>query len=94
MRTREKGYDDYGLKPDEVAAAKLACRSPDIDTRSRLFYACMAAKPEIALDLAMSLAYNLSFERITANHEIYTVRDDFYGYRRKALWLFWKGADE
>lgn len=88
VRTREKGYTDYGFSPGEEREIKNACRQPGFKTLTMLILACHKACPELALIIAFSLRYGLSYDKICYVYDIPLKRDSFYGYRRKALYHF------
>lgn len=92
MRTRLKGYEDYGITEEGAKAIMARCKSPE--AFHALIEAAEKANPEICIPLAYSLAYGVSYERLYAWSDIPYSAVDFYGYRRKTLWLLKNKLDE
>ena len=86
MRTRDKSYSDYGLSKHEVKYLLKLCK--DLSLRSSLNESAKEVYPEIALELANSLAFGWSWESMNAKNYIPIDENSFYGYRRKTLWIF------
>lgn len=89
MKTRETSYEDYQISPQEKDVLLKKCRYGDKKTELQLFLAAQESCEEIAAELFLSLRRNVSFERLEmAGATISYNKGDFYGYRRKALFLF------
>lgn len=86
MRTREKGYSDYGISDAEVK--ELIQKSRTAAGRSLMQKAAFQANPELAEDLIYSIVNDLSYDRICIIRDIPAKKDDFYAYRRKAMSIF------
>ena len=88
MRTREKGYKDYGLTQEEVKKILEWCKKPSFEENVLLLECAKKAHEYIFNDIYFSLVKGLSYEKI--DHKTYQAcyKGDFYGYRRKTLALF------
>lgn len=91
MRTREKGYEDYGLTPDVVEQLKTMCaRRNDPEIFKAVYDAAYESNPAIADELAYSLRRGVSVNRFDVPY----ADTDFYGYRRLALAIFKRIVEE
>jgi hypothetical protein len=88
MRTREKGFFEYGFQPGEEKEIKALCRKRDFKTVTTLLLAAYKAYPELAYALAFSLHYGVSYRRVCEICNLPILQEDFYGYRRKTLFYF------
>lgn len=88
IRTREMGYDDYGLGPGEDKRLKKYCTSPDFDDHMLLLNSALGANKYLASDLYYSIAKGLSYEDMDRTCYIPISKGDFYGYQRKTLYIF------
>lgn len=95
MRTRDKGYDDYGLTKERVAELKALCKTKDAQIMQLLHLAAYAANPSLAEDLVYSLAEGASYEHLWYIRNVYIPKADFYGHRRKTIYILDRliGAD-
>lgn len=87
MRTRNKRYEDYGLSQTEAKAIMRHCRGKNFKEYRLLSEACVLSNPDICGYLAFSLLNGVSYDRMLY---VPIGRDDFYGYRRKAIAFLWK----
>ena len=80
-------HSDYGLtKEDEVLLYNL-CTAKHKDIRRLVHTACEEANPQLAPYLEFSLKYGKSYDRVSLEYKwIPATIDDFYGYRRKAIY--------
>lgn len=88
LRTREKGYKDYGFEDGEEQHIKEYCRRDDFSDHDLLLKSAISANPCIANDLYYSVVKGLSYEAIDRMRSIPISKADFYGYRRKCLAIF------
>ena len=89
MKTRVSSYEDYQISPQEKDDLLKKCRYGDEKTELQLLLAAQDSCEEIAADLFLSIRRNVSFERLEMAGAITNYgKGDFYGYRRKALFLF------
>ena len=90
MRTRETGYDDYGLSDTQVKETLKYCRGPDFteEDAEALFECAMEVYPGLAFDICFSIRYNVSYDRMDVAKYMYATKDSFYGYRRKVISMF------
>lgn len=86
MRTRDRGYEDYGIRDGEerqlMELARSTCH------RKALRDAAYQANTGIAEDIIYSVVNGLSYDRLSQIRDIPAKKDDFYAYRRKALAIF------
>lgn len=86
MKTRNKGYREYGFENTEEAKRVIKyCRSPDFQFGQELISAAVSANKTIAYDLAYSIVNNLSYRDIAKIKYIPIGEVDFYAYRRKCV---------
>lgn len=85
MRTRLKGYVDYGLTDTRVKEILEYCRTT---ARSELIMqAAEKANPELAIYLVESLKERMSYYKLYKKYFIPLSCSDFYGYRRLTISL-------
>ena len=87
MRTRDASYWDYGISEAESKELIEICRNADSQTELLLLKAAQEACEEYASSLFYSLRNNLSYEDVCSNNYLYIGKGDFYGHRRKTLYL-------
>ena len=87
MRTRDASYWDYGISEAESKELIEICRNADSQTELLLLKAAQEACMEYASSLFYSLRNNLSYEDVCSNNYLYIGKGDFYGHRRKTLYL-------
>lgn len=87
MRTRDASYWDYGISEAESKTLIEICHNADSQTELLLLKAAQEACMEYASSLFYSLRNNLSYEDVCSNNYLYIGKGDFYGYRRKVLYL-------
>lgn len=85
MRTREKGYRDYGFKSGEEKHLIQYCRSSEFDRSQELLMSSISANVALANDIYYSIVNDVSFEDLNKVKYIPASKNDFYAYRRKAL---------
>ena len=92
MRTRYMGYNDYNMDADDVKSIRHFCESIEAgsDDDSALKKCCQLVNNDIAVQLYTSLAKGLSYDEIFKREYIPLGRNDFYGYRRKAIARFFQ----
>lgn len=89
MRTRYLGYADYGISETECKELFKMCQSTDRNTEQALKVAAHESNEAIAEELYQSLHDGVSFEHLDAVRGTLPVsKEDFYAYRRQALYLF------
>ncbi|MCD8371232.1 MAG: hypothetical protein LUC94_13090 [Clostridiales bacterium] len=90
MRTRHKRLTDYGIPESEVNGLYDLCRNLDDRGRELLHVAAVdSCPPGIAEYIFKSLTDGSSYDAMSKSQWIPIGRDDFYGYRRKALAKFY-----
>lgn len=96
IRTRNMGYNDYGVTDEEKEAVIAYCRS-DHELKEQIISCAMLEQdPYIAQFLILSITQGQSYEKLYAKYEIAVTKDDFYAYRRKAIadikrFMLWYG---
>lgn len=88
MRTREKGYKDYGLTQEEVKKILEWCKTLDFEENILLLECAKKAHYCIFNDIYFSIVKGLSYEKVDQKSYQEMGKADFYGYRRKTLALF------
>lgn len=88
MRTRNKGYKDYGFEEKEANRLMEYCRKPEFIYRRELIESAERANSALADDIFYSIVKGLSYDSIAINSDIPYSKADFYAYRRKCLFLF------
>lgn len=94
MRTRIAGYSDYEFKDEEVKEWNKKCQNADGGLELIMLQAAQESNEAIAADLFYSLRSGTSYDRIIDWNQIPINREDFYGYRRKTLFLIREKAQE
>lgn len=79
-------YADYGLDKNTVKVLMQLCR--DMRWYHLLSEAAHEVYPMIATELTNSLHLGWSWETLDTKKYVPICKNSFYGYRRKALWLF------
>lgn len=85
IKTREKGYRDYGFEPGEEKRLIRYCRSNEFDRNQELLIYSISANETLANDIYYSIVNDISFEDLTKIKYIPASKNDFYAYRRKTL---------
>jgi len=89
MRTREKNLADYGVDKGKEKELLRACREASRQERQELLAFCIASAPEgVECAVYESLVTGRSYDELVKREYIPAGRDDFYGYRRKAMGKF------
>ena len=89
MRTRNANHNDYGMNTSEYRMLTSMCKRKDDYTVKTLRAAVQECNEVIADELFTNLHEGVSFERLDGMKGLcYYSKQDFYGYRRKALFLF------
>lgn len=87
MKVRETGYLDYGMTGAEAKEWLEKCQCADKDMDQLIFQAAQESNEVIAADLYYSLRTGISYNALFSLRYIPVPKVDFYGYRRKALFL-------
>lgn len=89
MKTRYKGYKDYGFTDGEEKRLMQWVRSVGFKHNHALWTSCRTANPAITDDLYYSLVRNVSYDDLErASIDQTYAKNDFYAYRRKAMGIF------
>ena len=94
MRTREKGFADYGFRPGEETKLKEWCRKPDFSEEFLLLESAKMANASIFNDIYFSIVRGVSYEKMDFKVYQNIGKGDFYGYQRKTLAIFRAGLIE
>lgn len=85
IRTRNKGYKDYGVTDEEKEVVIAYCRSDNESKEQVISCAMSELDPYIAQFLILNITQGISYEKIEEKYDIAIAREDFYAYRRKAV---------
>lgn len=88
MRTRQKGFADYGISEREAKLMKEWCKKPDFNEEFLLFESARMANREIFNDIYFSIVKGLSYEKMDEKIYQNIGKGDFYGHQRKTLAIF------
>lgn len=88
MRTREKGYADYGFSQGEEKQLKEWCRMSDFAEEFLLLESAKMANENIFNDIYFSIVKGLSYEKMDKKVYQNIGKGDFYGHQRKTLAIF------
>ena len=88
MRTREKGYEYYGITRERLQEIKEICRGESQELRRNIILSAYEANPVFGAAIAYSILNGFaSFIRVAKIMQIEIDPNDFYAYRRKAVAL-------
>lgn len=91
MRTRYMTLSDHGVYPEDEKGLLERCRNATKEERHELFHACIAAVPPgVEYYIYESLTTGKSYDVISKTDYIPMKSDDFYAYRRKAMYGFYE----
>jgi hypothetical protein len=86
MRTRDKSYEDYGIKDNEIDYIKQFCIKSNAEQQEQIVKIALSELgPYIALKCLDSLVNNKSYEDLCKEEYLCVGKNDFYGYRRKGM---------
>lgn len=88
MRTREKGFSDYGFAPGESDELKAWCQKSDFSEEFLLLESAKMANKDIFNDIYFSIVKGLSYEKMDEKIYQNIGKGDFYGHQRKTLAIF------
>lgn len=88
MKTREKGYREYGFLEGEGKKLRDYCKQEGFRDHDALLSAAVYSNPSIAGDLFYSLLNGLSYDSLIKIKYIPYSKADFYGYQRLCLSIF------
>ena len=88
MRTREKGFVDYGFAPGESDKLKAWCQKPDFSEEFLLLESAKMANASIFNDIYFSIVRGVSYEKMDFKVYQNIGKGDFYGHQRKTLAIF------
>ena len=88
MKTRNKNYEDYGLSVDDRVQILDFCQKAEENKQDKMIV--MGALNEVgsaytAMILYEALTKGLSYEKLDKKRGLVIGKEDFYGYRRKAM---------
>lgn len=88
MRIRDKSYKDYGFQEGEEKEILMYIHSKDFDDHLILLQSAIISNVHIASEIYYSIIKGISFESVDKIKYIPISKNDFYGYRRNALYIF------
>lgn len=90
MRAREMKLSDYGIQEVEEQRLFTFCEKLDDSDRILLMQCAISAAPGLETFVYDSLVNRIGYDTICKYEHIPAKKDDFYGYRRKTLDLFYR----
>lgn len=87
MKMRRTGYVDYGMTEKEAEEWLEKCQCADRDMEQLIFQAAQESNKDIAAELYYSLRTGAGYDSLFALRYIPIGKNDFYGYKRKTLFL-------
>lgn len=88
MRTRRTYYKDYGIDGEEIKRLKEICSNLDDEEDYLLKNATQYACPDLADQIYRSIKNNISYDVMVEKEYVPIGKGDFYGYRRKSVYIF------
>ena len=86
MRTRHMGYVHYGISMERSEELQELAKLDE--NRELVQIAAEQSRPEIAEALLESMRKGTSYDRMFISYWVPFTRDDFYGYKRRAIFIF------
>lgn len=86
MRTRLMNYTHYGISRERAEELLELAKKDENEELVRI--ATEQAKPELATMLFESLKKGTSYDRLYFKYYLPITADDFYAYRRRAVFIF------
>lgn len=86
MTMRRKGYDDYSISKEEAVKILEYCSSENANL-GVILKCAMESNKTIGDLLFKSVTQRKSYEKLGY---VPITKNDFYGYRRKMIWLIYK----
>lgn len=91
MRTRTAKYSDYGISEQDKVEILKYCREAQGEGLDLIREVLKRIKSEyVAQLLYRNLTTGISYDKMAKTEQLYVVKEDFYGYRRKAISLLKK----
>lgn len=84
-RVRETYMSDYCLTKKDIRRLMEYCKAVGIQQQDIILKAAQITNESIAVPLFINLTTGMGYDKISQCYEIPMKRDDFQGYRRKAL---------
>lgn len=88
-KERKTGYEDYGISAEELKNIFDTIRK-NADAQALFLECCREVAPSITGDLWYSIVEHVSYEDIKMVKNVLYYENDFYGYRRKAIAMFYE----
>jgi hypothetical protein len=86
VKTRNKGYGDYGFESKQDAEELISyCRKKDFKFRCQLMIFAEISNPAIAADVCTTILHDISYKKLEKIKYIPICEKDFYAYRRMTL---------
>lgn len=86
MRTRHMGYVHYGISTERSEELQKLAKLKK--NRQLVQIAAEQSRPELAKYIVESLVDGISYERLYRKYWLPYTADDFYGYKRRAVFIF------
>ena len=86
MKTRHMGYMHYGISTERSEELQKLAKLKE--NRELVQIAAEQSRPELAKYIVESLVEGISCERLYRKYWLPYTADDFYGYKRRAIFIF------
>ena len=86
MKTRHMGYMHYGISTERSEELQELAKLKK--NRELVQIAAEQSRPELAKYIVESLVDGISYERLYRKYWLPYTADDFYGYKRRAVFIF------
>ena len=86
MKTRHMGYMHYGISTERSEELQELTKLKK--NRELVQIAAEQSRPELAKYIVESLVEGIGYERLYRKYWLPYTADDFYGYKRRAVFIF------
>ena len=86
MKTRHMGYMHYGISTERSEELQELAKLKK--NRELVQIAAEQSRPELAKYIVESLVDGIGYERLYRKYWLPYTADDFYGYKRRAVFIF------
>ena len=86
MRTRYMGYIHYGISTERSEELQELAKLDE--NRELVQIAAEQSQPELAKYIVESLVEGIGYDRLYRKYWLPYTADDFYGYKRRAIFIF------
>ena len=86
MKTRHMGYMHYGISDERACELRKLVKLKE--NRELVQIAAEQSRPEMAKYIVESLVEGIGYDRLYRKYWLPYTADDFYGYKRRAIFIF------